>query len=125
MNELYDRRGFMKTGAAATAAWAVGREAFATDGSGVKPIERVRVGLVGIGARGTVLLKVLLDLEGVEVKAVCDIVEDRVAKGQNLVTAAGKPRPTGYSRGRPSEVVGIISKEHIADSVADSIKPFG
>jgi CIC family chloride channel protein len=28
-------------------------------------------------------------------------------------------------RGRPSEVVGIISKEHIADSVADSIKPFG
>ncbi len=28
-------------------------------------------------------------------------------------------------RGRPSEVVGIISKEHVADSVADSIKPFG
>ena len=28
-------------------------------------------------------------------------------------------------RGRPSEVVGIISKEHIAGSVADSIKPFG
>jgi CIC family chloride channel protein len=28
-------------------------------------------------------------------------------------------------RGRPSEVVGIISKEHIADSVVDSIKPFG
>ena len=27
-------------------------------------------------------------------------------------------------RGRPSEVVGIISKEHIADSVAESIKPF-
>ncbi len=29
------------------------------------------------------------------------------------------------SRGRPSEIVGIISKEHIADSVADSIRPFG
>jgi CIC family chloride channel protein len=28
-------------------------------------------------------------------------------------------------RGRPSEVLGVISKEHIADSVADSIKPFG
>jgi CIC family chloride channel protein len=28
-------------------------------------------------------------------------------------------------RGRPAEVVGIISKEHIADSVVDSIKPFG
>ena len=28
-------------------------------------------------------------------------------------------------RGRPSEIVGIVSKEHIADSVAESIKPFG
>jgi hypothetical protein len=26
---------------------------------------------------------------------------------------------------RPSEIVGIISKEHIAGSVAESIKPFG
>jgi CIC family chloride channel protein len=31
----------------------------------------------------------------------------------------------GGGRGRPSEIVGIISKEHIADSVANSIKPFG
>jgi CIC family chloride channel protein len=30
----------------------------------------------------------------------------------------------GKGRGRPSEIVGIISKEHIADSVAASIKPF-
>ena len=29
------------------------------------------------------------------------------------------------SRGRPSDVVGVVSKEHIADSVAESIKPFG
>jgi hypothetical protein len=28
-------------------------------------------------------------------------------------------------RGRPSEIAGIISKEDIADSVTDSIKPFG
>lgn len=27
-------------------------------------------------------------------------------------------------RGRPSEVIGIISKEHVANSVAESIKPF-
>jgi CIC family chloride channel protein len=31
----------------------------------------------------------------------------------------------GKGRGRPAEIVGIISKEHIADSVAESIKPFG
>jgi CIC family chloride channel protein len=29
------------------------------------------------------------------------------------------------SRGRPTDVVGVVSKEHVADSVAESIKPFG
>ena len=29
------------------------------------------------------------------------------------------------SRGRPSDIVGVISKEHVANSVAASIKPFG
>ncbi len=32
---------------------------------------------------------------------------------------------TVNGRGRPSQIVGIISKEHVADSVAESIKPFG
>jgi CIC family chloride channel protein len=32
---------------------------------------------------------------------------------------------SGRGRGRPSEIIGVISKEHIADSVAESIKPFG
>jgi chloride channel protein, CIC family len=31
----------------------------------------------------------------------------------------------GRGRGRPSEIIGVVSKEHIADSVAESIKPFG
>jgi chloride channel protein, CIC family len=35
-----------------------------------------------------------------------------------VVTKAG-------GRWRPSEIVGVISKEHVADSVAESIRPFG
>jgi chloride channel protein, CIC family len=31
----------------------------------------------------------------------------------------------GRSRGRPSDILGVISKEHIADSVTESIRPFG
>jgi chloride channel protein, CIC family len=31
----------------------------------------------------------------------------------------------GRGRGRPSEIIGVITKEHIADSVANSIRPFG
>jgi hypothetical protein len=41
----------------------------------------------------------LLRIEGVEIKAVCDIVEERVAKIQSWVVEAGQPKPTGYSRG--------------------------
>jgi CIC family chloride channel protein len=32
---------------------------------------------------------------------------------------------TAEGRWRPSQIVGVISKEHVADSVAESIKPFG
>ena len=32
---------------------------------------------------------------------------------------------TAAGRWRPAEIIGVISKEHVADSVAESIKPFG
>ncbi|MGC1776454.1 MAG: chloride channel protein [Xanthobacteraceae bacterium] len=55
-----------------------------------------------------------------ETDIVFDIVQrmGRHSAAMAVVVKAG-------SRGRPSEVVGVISKEHIADSVVDSIKPFG
>ena len=124
MNEPWDRRCFLKTGAAAGAAWAMGRKCLAADAADVRarPIDKVRIGLVGIGARGTVLLKVLLDLEGVEVKAVCDIIEDRVVKGQNMVTAAGKAKPTGYSRGE-TDFQRLCETEDL-DLVINAVRPW-
>lgn len=62
-------------------------------------IETVRVGFVGIGNRGSYLLEVLLGLEGIKVKAVCDIKQDRVEKAQKMVQEAGQTKPTGYFRG--------------------------
>jgi CIC family chloride channel protein len=53
-----------------------------------------------------------------------DIVFDIVQRMSRHAAAMAVVVKTG-SRGRPADVVGIISKEHIADSVADSIKPFG
>jgi predicted dehydrogenase len=101
MNDQCDRRSFVRIGAAVGTAWAMGRECFAAETADVKarPMEKVRIGLIGIGARGTVLLRVLLDLDGVEIKAVCDIVPERVVKAQDMVTAAKQRKPTGYSRG--------------------------
>lgn len=64
-----------------------------------KPLEVVRVGFVGVGGMGSVHLQNFLNIEGVEIKAICDIVEEKVVRAQNWVEEAGFPRPQGYSRG--------------------------
>ncbi len=53
-----------------------------------------------------------------------DIVFDIVQRMARRNAAMAIVVKTG-GRGKPTDVVGIISKEHIANSVADSIKPFG
>ncbi|MDF9832827.1 hypothetical protein M2103_001041 [Ereboglobus sp. PH5-5] len=64
------------------------------------PIEKVRVGLIGCGGRGGSLLKDLLNIPFVEVTAICDVREERVAmmlkragdKGQTPRTYSGGDR---------------------------------
>ena len=63
------------------------------------PLERVRMGFVGIGGMGSVHLDNYLQLEGVEVKAVCDIVPEKVARAKRKVVEKGQPEPAGYDRG--------------------------
>jgi len=124
MNDQCDRRGFVKIGAAAGAAWAMGRECLAADASDVKarPIENVRVGMVGIGSRGTFLLRLLLEQKGIEVKAVCDLIPQRVAKAQGMVTSAEQPKPTGYSRGE-TDFKRLCETEEL-DLVVNATRPW-
>jgi hypothetical protein len=56
--------------------------------------EHVRLGIIGVGGRGTSLLNDLLAIERVEVKAICDLVPDKVARAQKVVTKAGQAEPT-------------------------------
>jgi hypothetical protein len=62
-------------------------------------MDKVRIGFIGVGNRGSSLLGNLLDIEGVEIKAVCDVVADRVKSAQRQVAAKGRPEPAGYSQG--------------------------
>lgn len=64
-----------------------------------KPMEKVRIGFVGVGGMGTAHVSNLLSIEGAEIRAVCDIVESRVTRAQEMTMKAGQPRPEGYSRG--------------------------
>jgi chloride channel protein, CIC family len=49
-----------------------------------------------------------------------DIVQRMARRDASMAIVASTDR-----RWRVSQIIGIISKEHIADSVAESIKPFG
>jgi len=61
--------------------------------------ERVRLGIIGVGGRGSSLLRDLLAVEGVDVKAICDLVPEKVEHAQKAVTDAGQPKPAGFSKG--------------------------
>ena len=89
MSEQVQRRDFLKLAgvAAIAAAKATGNE---------KP---VRIGFVGVGNRGTGLVRILLDLPGVEIPAICDINEQHLQTAQDLVEKSGRKRPEGYSSG--------------------------
>jgi Oxidoreductase family, NAD-binding Rossmann fold len=60
--------------------------------------ERVRLGIIGVGGRGTSLLGDLLAVENVDVKAICDLVPEKVAHAQKLVTDAGQPEPKAFGK---------------------------
>ena len=67
--------------------------------SAFEPLERVRIGFVGVGLQGSSHIRNLLRIDGVDIKAVGDIVEWKVRRIQGWVEQAGQPRPEGYFRG--------------------------
>ncbi len=68
-------------------------------GQDAAPLERVRVGVVGVGNRGTALLRALLQLPYVDVLAVCDLLEARTVVAQGLVEKARGHQPAAYTQG--------------------------
>jgi predicted dehydrogenase len=61
--------------------------------------ERVRLGMIGVGGRGSNLLENLLEVEKVDIKAICDLDPEKVAHAQKAVTDKGQAQPAGFSKG--------------------------
>ena len=76
------------------------------------PMDTVRIGFVGVGGQGMSHVHNLLKVEGCVIKAVDDIVPEKVTKAQDLVEQAGFPRPAGYSRG-PTDFVRMCEQEEL------------
>ncbi|MFC2085929.1 Gfo/Idh/MocA family protein [Bacteroidota bacterium] len=112
-----DRRAFLKLGAGGAAATALvaacsnettqHHQAVPPSGLGEAPvnllaapaIDLVRIGFVGVGGMGSVHVQNLLQIEGVQIKAVCDIREEHARRARNLIVESGQPEPTLYTRG--------------------------
>lgn len=63
------------------------------------PMENIRVGIIGCGARHRTHLSHMLAIDGAEVTAVCDIHEPAAKGARNRVVKSGAPAPKMYTKG--------------------------
>lgn len=118
----YNRRNFLKSASVISGAAAVGLPALANAGSkaseryeivsqkvantpqrfnmsgyAAPKIEKVRIGFIGLGQRGPGAVTRISHIEGVEIKALCDKVPEKVSRTQERLVKAGLPKAKEYS----------------------------
>lgn len=109
MSEELNRRDFIKRSAMAGVGIAVSSVALAEEiqqklksptkvAPTAKPMEKVRIGYVGVGLQGTDHVSNLLKIKGVEIVAVCDIVEAHATRAQDMIVKAGFKKPEAYTK---------------------------
>jgi hypothetical protein len=114
-----NRRKFLQQLALGTSAMAVGLPSFATEstnkvtssapdfrgsapgfnmsGYAAPKIDKVRIGIIGLGMRGPGAVSRMSMIEGVEIKALCDKLPERATKAQKYLTDKGLPKAKEYS----------------------------
>ena len=99
------RRNFLKTVAGTSAGLALAGQLQAADlpasltATSPKPLERIRAGFIGVGARGSGHVAQMMGFEGVEVVAIADNWESSLKASVNRVKRAGHKEPAAYGRG--------------------------
>lgn len=59
----------------------------------------IRVGIIGVGARGTSMLDEFLGVDGVQITALCDIVKDKCLNAGRVIEKAGHKTPALFVNG--------------------------
>jgi hypothetical protein len=103
-----DRRDFFKVAGATGVALATGTlhaeaqgkpSGKSAAGLTAPKMDTVRVGFIGVGARGSGHVGTMLTLEGVEVKAICDTHAPTAERSAKRCVDAGRPAPALYTNG--------------------------
>lgn len=58
--------------------------------------EKVRMGIIGVGKRGTSLMNTILHMDDVEMAAVCDLYQERVDNAARICKSKGRNKPKLY-----------------------------
>lgn len=74
-----------------------GKQHFNMCGYAAPKLDIVRIGIVGLGMRGSDAVERLSFIDGVEITALCDKYPDRVAKAQTILERMGRPKAKEYS----------------------------
>jgi predicted dehydrogenase len=93
-----NRRRFL--GCSAAASLGLSQGARAEKAAEVDEGPTVRLGIIGVGNRGTALLRALLDLPGVRIVAVCDPEPKHRLRGQGIVEKVQGQRPDATENSR-------------------------
>ncbi len=70
---------------------------FNMSGYAAPKLDKVRIGIIGLGMRGPGAVERMSFIEGVEIKALCDKYPERVTKAQAILRKAGLPEARAYS----------------------------
>jgi predicted dehydrogenase len=71
--------------------------------------KKIRIGIIGVGGRGTGFLKASLKMGAVEVPALCDIRPEAVQQGAVLVHESLGYKPEGYTQG-PTDYKRMVTR---------------
>jgi len=106
MNQKLDRRQFFG---------AVGGTTAALMAAGVKADtnSQIQCGVIGIGRRGTGLLRGVLKMPDVRVTALCDIKAASLERARDMVAAAGQTKPPGYGEKGPLDYRRMLARKDL------------
>ena len=77
--------------------WENKAQRFNMSGYAAPKIETVRIGVIGLGQRGSEAVERLSYIDGVEIVALCDKYPDRIAKSQLALARMQRPKAKEYS----------------------------